>query len=207
MLKLLIFIFNLRKKDLNKKIAKSEKTLEDAKLFIEKIQEKRKEIERENSDDSDRERSKPDLDLADVSEKNQKVSEKDAETKPASKEAIQIYNKLKDDAGREPAPRVISDSFFDIQVADKNLAPKASKYLPQSPSQDSDNTTTATSSYNPNLKRGISTNDISTRTRERRNLLNRFLLRDNKDNVEGTSATTENERTRKNLIKNLFTRR
>ena len=40
----------------------------------------------------------------------------------ASQEAIEIYNKLKD--GRDPAPRVISDNFFDIQVAGSPSATK-----------------------------------------------------------------------------------
>lgn len=56
----------------------------------------------------------------------------------ASQEAIEIYNKLKD--GRDPAPRVISDNFFDIQVAG---SPSATKNQAQASSSQATSTPTA----------------------------------------------------------------
>jgi hypothetical protein len=161
---------NLRKQNLNKKLANSEQILEGAKQFIEKIQQTRKNIEKNTVDQSGATTT-----VAQTSTSN----EADGRT------GIEIYNKLKDD-GREPVMRVVNDSFFDIRVAGQNSEMQAQARPP--------------SSLKPSATARTSLSTPSDSTRRTRGIsINKFLNRNNSTtNAPGTNAGEQKKSLLKN---------
>lgn len=175
---------------MNKKLVRSEQTLEDAKLFIDNIQKKRKEIQSSGSTSGNDENGDNDEVKWTLKHRDSRDSEATlSRTAHVSQEAININNKMRDEnASRQSAPRVVNDKYFDIQVANSNAqqsrlaSPSAAAHSYSQPAFSNSNRPVSVSSEQHSVKKSR---------------LNRLLKRDSQDGKEP----------RKNIFKNLFSRR
>lgn len=190
--------------------------LDDARSFIEKIQEKRKKLQSIGSDESNDTRTIKDDEMTDSS--TRKSSRVNNEQSPArvNPEALEIYNRLKNDRG-DPVRRslITNDPLFEIQPVESNTNKPALPITQRHDVSYDDDTTmmddsaatfnqtaSAADSY---FKRAISNGDVNASSfgqpKEKKRFLARLLPKQEKQSKD--EATNK---TRKNIIKNIFKR-